>query len=61
MITVEEIKKAIEDLSPEDFARLREWFWEKDWTEWDEQIAADSASGKLDFLSKEALEKRSLQ
>lgn len=55
MVTVEEIEKAIENLSTEDFARLRDWFWEKDWTEWDEQIAADSDAGKLDFLIKEAL------
>jgi hypothetical protein len=56
MIAIEEIKKAIENLSLEDFARLREWFREKDWAEWDEQIAADSAAGKLDFLIKEMLE-----
>lgn len=28
MTTLEEIKKAIMALSPEDFAKFREWFWE---------------------------------
>ena len=56
MITAEEIEKAIENLSPEDFSRLREWFREKDWAEWDKQIEADSDAGKLDFLIEEALE-----
>lgn len=57
MVTVDEIEKAIEKLSPEDFARLREWFWEKDWAEWDKQIEADADAGKLDFLIKEAQHK----
>lgn len=59
MITLEEIEKAIENLSPEDFARLREWVLEKDWAEWDKQIEADSDAGKLDFLIKEAQDAKS--
>ena len=38
---------------PEDFARLRRWFAEKDWERWDRQIESDSAAGKLDFLLDE--------
>jgi hypothetical protein len=56
MSKVEEIKQAIDTLSENDYVLLRQWFSEKDWQKWDAQIAADSESGKLDFLLKEALE-----
>ena len=56
MSSVEAIKKAIETLPDEDYARLRKWFSEKDWRKWDRQIAADSRAGKLDFLVKEAFD-----
>lgn len=56
MLKVAEIKEAIEDLHEKDFARLRQWFSEKDWRKWDRQIEANSESGKLDFLIKEALD-----
>ena len=55
MSQVEQIKAEIETLSPEDFRRLHKWIDEKDWQLWDEQIAKDSASGKLDFLLEEAM------
>jgi len=58
MTKVEEIKAAIESLPEEEFIRLRQWFSEKDWQEWDKQIARDSGSGKLDFLIKEAMEEK---
>ena len=38
--------------------RLKHWLQEKDWDEWDRQIEADSASGKLDFLITEAIEEK---
>ncbi len=44
----------IESLSIGDFSRLREWFIERDWQRWDEQLEADASAGKLDFLKKEA-------
>lgn len=53
---VEEIQEAIESLPQEEYTRLREWFTERDWEEWDRKIEADSKAGKLDFLIKEALE-----
>ena len=56
MTKVEAIEKEIEALPPRDFARLREWFSERDWAKWDQEIEADAASGKLDFLVKEANE-----
>jgi hypothetical protein len=53
--SVEEIQSAIVSLAPEEYARLREWFIERDWEQWDQQIAADAQAGKLDFLIAEAL------
>ena len=55
---VDEIKIAIENLPEEDYVRLRQWFSEKDWQQWDRQIELDSNSGKLDFLINEALDER---
>lgn len=55
MITVREIERAIEKLPSDQFAKIYEWIVEKDWREWDAQIARDSAAGKLDFLIEEAL------
>jgi len=43
MTPVERIQSEIEALSPEDFARLRNWFVEKDWQTWDRQLEADVA------------------
>ena len=54
MSRVDELKSAIEALPENEFVELRQWFSEKDWQNWDEQIEADSKSGKLDFLVKEA-------
>jgi hypothetical protein len=58
MIKVQEIQSAIESLPPADYARLRQWFSERDWERWDKQIEADSEAGKLDFLIKEALDEK---
>jgi hypothetical protein len=55
MTQVELIQAEIESLSLEEYSRLRRWFAEKDWEQWDKQIEKDSASGKLDFLIEEAL------
>ncbi|HZQ05056.1 MAG TPA: hypothetical protein VFD70_00655 [Anaerolineae bacterium] len=58
MTKVQEIQAAIESLPHEDYVRLREWFSERDWEEWDQQIEADSEAGKLDFLIQEAMEEK---
>jgi hypothetical protein len=55
MSSVEEIQSAIVSLSPEEYARLRAWFIERDWEQWDQQIEADAQAGKLDFLIAEAM------
>ena len=51
---VEEIQSTIESLSQQEYAQLRDWFVERDWKAWDEQIERDSETGKLDFLIEEA-------
>ncbi len=56
MSAVDSLKAAIEALSEEDYAALRQWFSDKDWDKWDRQIEADSEAGRLDFLVKEAAE-----
>jgi hypothetical protein len=53
--SVEAIQAAIASLAPEEYARLREWFIERDWEQWDRQIEADAQAGKLDFLIAEAM------
>jgi hypothetical protein len=58
MSKIEEIEAAIESLSEEEYVRLRKWFSEKDWEKWDRQIEADSKSGKLDFLIREAFDEK---
>jgi len=59
MSKVEELEKAIDALPEEEYKQLRQWFSEKDWNKWDQQIEADSKSGKLDFLLQEAHEAKS--
>lgn len=58
MMQLEHIQSEIEALSYNDFVRLREWFANKDWELWDEQLEADADSGKLNFLLDEALDSR---
>lgn len=58
MSKVEEIQAAIESLPEKEYARLRRWFYEREWEKWDRQIEADSESGKLDFLIKEAFDEK---
>jgi hypothetical protein len=54
MMQVEQLQREIEALSPKEFVRLRNWFVEKEWEQWDKQLEVDVAAGKLDFLLKEA-------
>ena len=55
MSRVEELQSAIASLPPEDYVRLRQWFAERDWEQWDRQVEEDAESGKLDFLREEAM------
>lgn len=58
MVKVQEIQDAIEALPQKDYVRLRQWFAERDWQQWDRQIEADSGAGRLDFLLKEVAEEK---
>ncbi|MEX1097047.1 MAG: hypothetical protein WED34_13450 [Planctomycetales bacterium] len=58
MSTVEELETAVQSLSPEDRAAFRAWFVEFDADEWDRQLEADAAAGRLDWLVAEALADR---
>ncbi len=55
---LEQIIFSIESLSNHEFARLRDWIIERDWEKWDRQIEEDSKTGKLDFLTEEALKEK---
>jgi hypothetical protein len=58
MSNVDQIKAAINALPKLEYIQLRQWFSEKDWQLWDQQIQEDSNAGKLDFLIKEALDEK---
>ena len=55
MTTVETAEQIVEQMSPGELARFRQWFAEFDGKAWDEQIEADANAGKLDALAEEAL------
>ena len=54
MTKIEELETAVTALPEEDYAQFRRWFLNRDWQKWDQEIEADSESGKLDFLLREA-------
>ena len=56
MTTADEIKQAVLSLPEAEYAKIIEWLHELAEEEWDREIEADSAAGKLDFLAAEALE-----
>lgn len=56
MNTLQEIERAVSQLSPEDLAAFRAWFAEFDAAIWDRQLEADVAAGRLDALAEKALQ-----
>ena len=54
MDNLEDLKKAVERLPPEELSKFREWFEELQARLWDAQIERDVAAGKLDWLAQEA-------
>ena len=54
MTKIEDIEKAVEQLSPDDLAKFREWFEEFDARIFDAKIERDAKAGKLDKLMAEA-------
>jgi hypothetical protein len=55
MSPLEAIERQIEQLSPEELAKLREWFANYDAAVWDRQFETDVHAGKLDSLAERAL------
>ena len=55
MSTIEEITTAIEQLSTDQLALIQAWIAEYAERRWDEQIARDERSGRLDSLIDRAL------
>jgi hypothetical protein len=53
MSSVAEIEQAISKLSTREFVELEDWLAAERSRKWDQQIAADSASGALDSLLRE--------
>ncbi len=58
MSKIDSLKAQIESLPSEEFAEIFRWLSEKDWERWDQEIAADSDAGRLDFLEHEAREEK---
>jgi hypothetical protein len=58
MTTLDDIKKAALQLSPEELARLQHWIEELQADAFDQQIERDALSGKLDWLADEGLADR---
>jgi hypothetical protein len=54
-MTIEQIEKAILNLSETDFTKLRNWLLDLDYLQWDQQLEQDIKEGKLDALAQEAL------
>ena len=52
---LENIERAVSQLSREDLAKFRTWFAEFDAADWDRQFEADVAAGRLDALAEKAL------
>ena len=55
MSTVQEIENAIAQLSEEEFKNFKEWFDKYAASAWDQKIADNIESGKLDLFAEEAL------
>jgi hypothetical protein len=53
--TAETAELVVQALSPKELAAFRRWFAQFDARNWDEQIEADAAAGKLDAFAAQAL------
>jgi len=58
MSRVEEIERAIRDLSPDEFAQVAQHVRALERERWDAQMDRDAVNGRFDFLIAEALESR---
>ena len=53
--TVEDVEKAVEQLSPQELATFRIWFDAFDADQFDAAIERDVRDGKLDAIAQEAI------
>lgn len=53
-MSVQELEKAVSQLSVEELDEFAQWFTDYHQEEWDKQIAEDSKSGRLDKLIQQA-------
>ncbi|HSR09537.1 MAG TPA: hypothetical protein VLM42_20570 [Bryobacteraceae bacterium] len=58
MSRVEQIERAIQELSPEEFAQLAQYIRSLEQERWERQLDNEAASGKLDFLQNEVRKER---
>lgn len=54
MTKLEDIEKAVRELTPEERAKLRVWLEELEEQAFDDKIERDAKAGKLDWLVEEA-------
>jgi hypothetical protein len=55
MTKIEDIEKAVSNLSPDELAEFRAWFEAFDAAQFDQKIERDAQAGKLDRLADAAL------
>lgn len=55
MNSLDKIKKAVQELPPDQLTNFRRWFQEIDAKAWDEQFEEDALSGRLDKIADKAL------
>lgn len=55
MMTVQEIERAVSQLSKDDFAQFRAWFEAFEAELWDAQFEQDVNAGRLDQLANQAI------
>jgi hypothetical protein len=56
---VENLEKAVSELSPDELRQFSAWFVDFDQARWEMQIEKDAKSGRLDFLAEEARREKS--
>ncbi len=57
-MSLAEIKDAVQQLTPEEFAELQKFIADQDHAAWTRQMKKDAAADKLDFLFGEAERER---
>ncbi len=58
MTSLAEIKEAIQNLPPAEFAEMARWFQDVQEAHWDRQIEADVAAGRLEFFKEQVAQAR---